>query len=140
MNRSHGVQPVQRRLTEHLRNAVQLIDVAVAGEERLAAHHLRVEAADRPDVDRPAVSGIADEELGRAIPSRRHVIGAGLVRSGDVAREAKVAELDHAVRRHQYVLGLYIAVHDLREERSYLSETSDKDSKKPNEKIRRNVR
>lgn len=107
------MHPLHPQLTKNLRDAVQLIDVAIARKERLASDHLSIDTTGRPDVDLSTVSGITDEKFRRPIPSRCHVIGAGLIRSGDVAREAEIAELDYAVWRHQHVLRLYITMHDL---------------------------
>lgn len=90
--------PLHRRLTKDLRDAIQLIDLTIAGKERLAGDHFSVNTAGCPDVDLSTVSGITEEEFRCAIPPRRHVIGARFIRSGDVAREAEVAEFDHAVR------------------------------------------
>jgi len=64
----------------------------------LAGDHLSEDAAGCPDVDLSTVSGIADKEFWRAIPPRCHVIGARFIGASDVAREAKVAKFDHAVR------------------------------------------
>lgn len=101
------------RLTKDFRDAVQLIDVTIAGKERLAGDHLSKDTAGCPDVDLSTVSSIADKEFWRAIPPRCYVIGARFVGSSDVSREAKVAKFDYAVRWHQHVLRLYIAMHDL---------------------------
>lgn len=92
----------------------------------------------RPDVDRGPVLCVSDQQLGRAVPPRRHVVRVVLARACGVgrqeavrgvvsqrpqpqftralsslthhAREAKVAELDDAVCREQDVLRLDVPV------------------------------
>ena len=60
--------------TERLADQVELVDVGEARPERLAGDQLGEHAADRPDVDRRPVQRVADQQLGRAVPARRHIV------------------------------------------------------------------
>mmetsp|Transcript_12080 Transcript_12080/g.30515 ORF Transcript_12080/g.30515 Transcript_12080/m.30515 type:complete len:653 (-) Transcript_12080:267-2225(-) len=57
---------------QHAEDVEDLVDLAVAGEERAAADHLRKDAADGPDVNGRGVVLGAQEDLGRAVPQRDH--------------------------------------------------------------------
>ena len=65
------------------------------------------------EVNVPAVL-VADEQFGRTVPARGHVVGERLAGRRECAREAKIAELYNARAVHQHVLGLHVAVNDLR--------------------------
>ena len=58
------------RGAEVAEHAEQLVDLAVAGEERAAIDHLSEDAADGPDVDGSGVVFRAEEDFGSAIPQR----------------------------------------------------------------------
>jgi hypothetical protein len=47
---------------------VELVDVRLAREQRLAVPELRSEAPEGPDIDGGAVPGVANEQLGGAVP------------------------------------------------------------------------
>lgn len=101
--------------TKDFGDSVELVDVAVAGEQGASGDHFRVQAARRPDVHRFPVPRIAQQEFRRPVLSGGHVIRAGLVGSVHEARESEVAQLYHSVRRHEDVLRFNVAMHDLRE-------------------------
>ena len=85
---------------------------------RLSAQELGEDAADGPDVDARAVRLVLDEQLGRAVPARHHVLSEGrlldaLLGGVDAAREPKVANLEVAVLVDEEVAGLEVAVEHL---------------------------
>lgn len=100
-------------LTEQFHNLVDLVNVGLAREERIATHDLGEETADGPDVDGPAVAGVTHQQLRGAIPARRYVVRVCLTTRGHEASEPKVAQLDHTLVGHQDVLRLDVSVHDL---------------------------
>lgn len=100
-------------LTEKFHNLVDLVNVGLAREERIATHDLGEEAADGPDVDGPAVAGVTDQQLRGAVPTRRHVVRVRFTTRGHKASEPEVAQLDHPLVGHQDVLRLDVSVHDL---------------------------
>ncbi len=69
--------PVGQR-PQQLRDEEELINVRLAGEKRIAGSHLAVETPDGPNIDLFAVLNVADEQLGRPIPSRGHVVSISL--------------------------------------------------------------
>ena len=94
---------------EGLLDQVELVEVRVAGQQRLSGEELAEDAADGPDVDGRAVLRVADEELGRPVPASGHVLGEVLVLDED-AREAEVAQLDYVLLGDQNVLWLDVSV------------------------------
>ena len=87
------LQLLRRETAEHLLNATQLINVRVAGEERLSVQALAHQAADRPHVHANAVRTVhesrwvplawerrAKQELWRAVPPRRHLVRQDVIR------------------------------------------------------------
>ncbi len=88
----------------------QLVDLGLPGEEGLAQEQLGKYATDGPEVDGGGVVGV-EQDLGRPVPERDddgRQDRAERVQAG----EAKVGQLDHAVRRHEYVLRLQVPVDD----------------------------
>ena len=51
-----------------------VVDVPDAGEAGLSVVHLDEDAADAPDVERGVVVGGAEEDVGRAVPQRHHLV------------------------------------------------------------------
>ena len=62
------------QIAEGLLDQIELIKIRVAGQQRLTRVQLAEHATYRPDVHRRTVLGIADEQLGRSVPSRRHIL------------------------------------------------------------------
>mmetsp|Transcript_2774 Transcript_2774/g.9782 ORF Transcript_2774/g.9782 Transcript_2774/m.9782 type:complete len:392 (-) Transcript_2774:343-1518(-) len=105
---------VRRRAARHLEDAVQLVHRRVTREDRLASQHLAQNASERPHVDTLAVPRRAKQDLRRAVPARRHVVGElHRGRVADGAREAEVAELERVVGVDQQVLWLDVSMHDV---------------------------
>ena len=96
-------------------DALALIEVRGAGEERVALEHLGDDAADAPQIDREAVAGVAEEELGRTVPASDDAVGVGPIpiRRTDVARETKVGDLELTGVVDKQVGGLLVAVEDV---------------------------
>ena len=62
---------------------VQLVvDVPDAGEARLSVVHLDEDAPDAPDVERGVVVGGAEEDVGRPVPQRHHLVRVRVGRDG----------------------------------------------------------
>ena len=84
--------------------------------------HLAKDTADTPHINTITVIGRAKQDLGRAVPARRHVIGEDdrvrlvggggwiLVVVAHRAGEAKVGNLHQAVAIQEEVGGLHVAV------------------------------
>jgi len=87
---------------EHGDDALDLVEVVLAGEERGAAEQLGEDAAHGPDVHGLGVLGGVQNDLRRAVPARDHVpfiwkvLGLQLVLLLVAAREAQVADLQVA--------------------------------------------
>ena len=60
--------------TKRLTDEVELIDVRTTGPQRPTGEQFGEDARDRPDIDRRTVLRVADEQLGRPVPPRRHVV------------------------------------------------------------------
>eukprot|EP00955_Chlamydomonas_euryale_P068891 360262-Chlamydomonas_euryale.AAC.9 len=109
-------QHVGRRRAQQVGDELQLVHDVLAREERLAEQHLGKDTPDAPDVDRRGVLGVErPAQLWRPVPPRRNVVcpehGRRLVAHCG-AREAKVADLELAVRVGQDVLRLQVTVED----------------------------
>jgi len=100
------------RRAQHLDDLDQLVDCALAREERVAQQHLADDCAHAPDVDRHRLVGGAEDQLGRALVAAADVAHVGLARDQPLGR-AEVADLEH-VRGgvDQQVLRLDVAVAD----------------------------
>ncbi|KAI3487957.1 hypothetical protein L1887_48040 [Cichorium endivia] len=108
----HGLDLLARGRAEHLDDLDELIDAALAGEERLPLHELGHDAACGPDVDVGGVIGGAKDELGSSVVPGADVADVGLAGDEDLGG-AKVAELEDAGRGvEQQVLRLDVAVAD----------------------------
>lgn len=77
-------------------DAVELVDLGVACEERVLGDQLDEDDAHRPHVDRRGVLDRAEEDFRRAVPQRGHFLGVGPVRDAEGPREAEVRDLDLA--------------------------------------------
>eukprot|EP00964_Phaeocystis_antarctica_P128970 scaffold92794_cov54-Phaeocystis_antarctica.AAC.4 len=95
---------------EQLEDAVDLVKLAAARQQRLAQHQLGEDAAERPHVQRRPVGQAAEQQLGRAVPQGDHHVRVWLERVAVLAREAKVADLHHAAVVHEEVGRLEVAV------------------------------
>jgi len=60
--------------TKRLADEVELIDVGTSWPQRPTGEQFREHAADRPDVNRRTVLRVADQQLRRPVPPRRHVV------------------------------------------------------------------
>ena len=105
---------VLARRAQHSEYEVHLLDVVVAGEERLAAVQLGQYAAHAPHVYLVVVLLAAAHHLGRAVPARHDVLGELVVGLFfGAAGEAEVADLEVAVGVEEEVGRLQVAVDDV---------------------------
>ena len=97
--------------TDHAADHVELVRGVPALEERLAAQHLREDAAERPHVDGLAVVLALGEQLGRSVPARHDVL-CQIVEELHLhaARKAEVADGQVAVGVDEQVARLHVAV------------------------------
>mmetsp|Transcript_44586 Transcript_44586/g.104155 ORF Transcript_44586/g.104155 Transcript_44586/m.104155 type:complete len:414 (+) Transcript_44586:116-1357(+) len=95
---------------EQVAHHLQLLDLVRSRHQRPVQQQLAEDAAHRPHVDGEAVAFGAEQELWRAVPQRDHAAGVSALRWLNRARQAKIAQLDGAVRREQQVGKLEVAV------------------------------
>ena len=120
--RRHHRQVVLGRRAERGDDHLQLLQRVAPREERFAAQQLGEDASDRPDIDGGPVVLVLDEELGRAVPPRRHILGEVLLRVlfGDIvakvgaARHPEVGDAQIAVLVDEDVARLEVAVEHVR--------------------------
>ena len=86
------------RRAEQAEDLEDLINLRVAREERVARHHLRHNRPDRPHIDRARVLLRAEQDLRRAVPERHDLVCVRAEGDGEGAREAKVGELEGALK------------------------------------------
>ena len=103
------INHIIRRRPEQLRDDGELVDVVLAGEQRLALEHLGKDAPGAPDVHLDVVLLPREHDLGGPVVPRRHV--ARHLRVLD-ARQPKVADLEVAVLVDQDVTRFEVAVDD----------------------------
>mmetsp|Transcript_6182 Transcript_6182/g.19829 ORF Transcript_6182/g.19829 Transcript_6182/m.19829 type:complete len:367 (+) Transcript_6182:79-1179(+) len=115
--RRDKVQLVRRRLAEAPDNLADLVDVVVAGEQRLAQQELAEDAAAGPDVYCLSVLLACEHDLRRAVPPRHDVLRQLPRRAEarrevglDASSEAQVADLEIAIRVDEEVRRLQVAV------------------------------
>mmetsp|Transcript_311 Transcript_311/g.570 ORF Transcript_311/g.570 Transcript_311/m.570 type:complete len:245 (+) Transcript_311:200-934(+) len=99
--------------TEQPEDFEDLIDLGVTREHRVASDHLGDDGANRPHVDRARILLCAEQDLGRTVPERDHLVRVRAQRHRESARESKVRQLERAslwVNKH--VLRLEITVED----------------------------
>jgi hypothetical protein len=100
---------IVRRGSQQLGDDGELVDVVLAGEERLALEHLSEDAAGAPDIDLDVVLLPGEHDLGGAVVAGGDVAGhLGVLDAG----EAEVADLQVTVLVDEDVAGLQVAVHD----------------------------
>lgn len=103
----NAVDDIVGRSTEELGDNGELVDVVLAGEQRLALQHLGENASRTPDVDLNVVLLPCEHDLGSAVISRRDVAShLGVLNTG----ETEVANLQVAVLVDENVAGLQITV------------------------------
>jgi hypothetical protein len=93
-------------------NAEDFVNLRVARPQRLAVDELGEDAANGPHVHGGRVRALAEQDFGRAVPQRDHLVRVGAHGDHKGARQAKVGELEHAALVHEQVLRLEVAVHD----------------------------
>ena len=111
---SNEIHVLLARRAEDLNDALQLVNVVLAGEDGLPPEELGKDASAAPEVHRHRVVVFREHNLGCAVPARDDVLGEVLRRAVvDAAGEAKVAHLEVAVRVEEQVGGLQVAVQHL---------------------------
>lgn len=105
----NGVDDIIGRCSEKLRDDGKLINVVLAGEQRLAVEHLGKDAACAPNVDLDVIFLPCEHNLGSAVVSggnvARHL---GVLNSG----ETKVANLQIAVFVDEDVARFQVTMND----------------------------
>lgn len=101
-----------RRRAQHAENLEDLVDLAVAREQRLLRRHLRENAPHAPHVHAGAVLSAAEQDLWRAVPQRDDFVGVGAQGDAEGAREPEVGEFEVAGAVDEEVLGFQVAVED----------------------------
>ena len=74
-------------------DTMELVNVRVAREQRVACDHLGEDTAEGPDVHRSGVVPHAKKNLGRAIPQGHDFVCVGAYRDAKRARQSKVRQL-----------------------------------------------
>jgi hypothetical protein len=98
---------------EQLEDVEELLELGVAGEERLLPRELGEDAPDGPDVHRGGVVRAAQQNFGSSVPQRDDLVRVRFNRHGEGASEAEVGNLDDVLGFvDEEVLGLEVAVHD----------------------------
>lgn len=112
--RFEGLDVFRRGLSREFEDFLDLVERAVAGEDRAVRDELAHDAADAPHVDGFGVLRGAEEDFRCAVPTRRHVFRADwvvfVVGDGDGARESEVRELHEALAVQQDVRRFQVAV------------------------------
>jgi hypothetical protein len=90
-------------------DTVELVDLGVAGEERLLGDHLSEDDTDGPDVHRRRVHLLTEQDLGRAVPQRDHLVRVFLDGETEGARQSEVGDLELARIVYEQVLRLQVA-------------------------------
>lgn len=104
-----GLDHIVGRSAEEFGDDGELVDVILAGEERLALEHLSEDAARAPDVDLDVILLPCEHDLGGAIVSGRHVTRhLRVLYSG----ETEVADLEVTVLVDEDVAGFQIPMDD----------------------------
>lgn len=89
-----------------------LVNLGVAGEQRLAGGHLGENAADRPHVDTGGVLATTEQNLGSAVPESDDFVGVSAERDTEGAGKTEISELQVAIHVNEQVLGLKVTVQD----------------------------
>lgn len=91
-------------------DAEQLVDLAIAREERTLGDKLGKDAADGPHVDGSGVASLAEQDLGSAVPKRDHLVSVGADGHAKRAGETKVSQLENALAVDEQVGQLQVPV------------------------------
>ena len=95
------------RRAEQLGDDGELVDVVLAGEQRLTLQHLGEDAACTPDIHFHIILLPCEHDLRRSVVSRGDVAGHLRVL---YTRQAEVADLEVAILVHEDVGGFEVAV------------------------------
>ena len=98
------------RRAEYAEDAVDLVNLRLALEQRIFAQQLTHDAPEAPHVDSGAVKPLAEEQLGGAVPERHHHVRVRPQRIRVLPGQAKVANLQLALVVDQHVAGLQVPV------------------------------
>lgn len=100
---------IVRWSSQELGDDGELVDVILAGEQRLALQHLRKDAARAPDINLDVVFLPCEHDLRSSVVPRRHVSGhLGVLDT----REAEIADLEVAVLVYEDIAGFEITMDD----------------------------
>jgi len=96
---------------QHAADLLQLVVLTLAGEERAQVVEFGHDAAHGENVHRRVVGVGAQQQLGRALPARGHLVRLGRL-GADLARQPHVRHLDQLILGGQQVLRLQVAVEE----------------------------
>lgn len=97
---------------ETLLYEVQLIEVILPWKQRLSVYNFSHHAANGPDIDRPIIIVPANQQLRRAVPSRRHIIRHNFI-VRNAPRETQVTNFDGSCLADQYIFWFDITMDDV---------------------------
>jgi hypothetical protein len=103
----------QLRKVNYFGDEAHLVHVVSARENRLPVDELHEDASDGPDIDGGGVVGGVEQQLGRAVPARDHVLRHHVALRRR-PRQPEVADLEFAVGVQQQVAGLQVTVDHVR--------------------------
>ncbi|KAJ6256036.1 hypothetical protein Dda_9128 [Drechslerella dactyloides] len=110
---SAPARPVRvRRHAHQLEYLGQLVDLALALEQRLLQYQLGKDAPDAPYVNRRPVLLRSQQQLGTAVPQRDDQLRQRRTGVAEGPRETKVRDFDLPAVVHEQVRRLEVAVHD----------------------------
>lgn len=105
-----GLVVVGGERAQALLDEEELVELIFAGEHGVAVDEFSENATDCPHVDFLSV-GRPNEQLGRTVPARGHIIGHFFLAAAfGLPREAEVANLEFSFVADQQVFGFYVPV------------------------------
>ena len=82
---------------------IELVNVALPGEERLSVKEFGHDASNSPEVHLLAISSAAKQKLWGTVPTGRHIVGdVHIAGGGKMPCESKVTELSREVSQCQF--------------------------------------
>ena len=119
-----GITDITRILEKHFHHIIwqgtqqfldqkQLVHLVIARKDRLPVDQFPQNTGNGPHVGTFAILGVAEEQLGRAVPACGDIVRDRLVRLRQQTGEAEVTQLELIALVDQEVFGLDVSVDDL---------------------------